>query len=460
MPISAMTDKSERLPTGDKTGMDIPRLCMPATPDDRNVITLITRMRTRNSGNQALSAALLDYFRREWPCYRVVGLERAPAALDGFVLADGAPRDAVARFRRVARNLVALPPARAVDVGRGPSQPRLVVDKSFAARVLRRARRHVPGFDRLLASAEYRHRLGVYRRSALVIANPAGEFDPAFPGEAPVRLLLDLYIAKLCGARTAAVNHSVEITDETLREIARVVYPEFDAVVVRDEQSRHTLVDIGVPPGRICVAPDAVFTLAGQAAPAADGVPRAGMRIGLALNPRNLHVTESVAETIVRGLVERGHTVTAISNCWSVDRDLWQPLAHRLPIGLQPRDLPYQEYLKYLPRFDGIVSGRLHTNIMGMISGVPSVPVEGNVYRTEALLGGRGYPLPVVHLGSSDWISRFREAVTHLESEGANVRRGLSQYVTARAAEMSSTYAAVFRSDPGVGPEAAALAPQ
>ena len=408
-------------------------------------VTLITRLHTNNAGNQALSSALINYFSTQYPGHRITALERAPSALDGYVLSAIPPADVVPRFRQFAADLLTrcnvapLPEDASVDAPAPVLQPRLPLHQ----RLIRRSRRYLPALDSMMAISEYRRRLSTYLRSAIVIANPAGEFDPAALGDIPARLLMDLYIAKLAGARTAAINLSVEIADEKLKMLVRAVVPEFDAIVTRDNASRTALIELGLPEARVSVAPDAVFSLPSQAARSDDTEPGA-LNVGVALNPTNIHVDEAVAHQLIQELLDRGHRVTAISNCWSVDKNLWEPIARRLPIELQPDDLPYDSYLSYLATFDYLASGRMHTNIFGALAGVPSIPLEGNLFRTVGLLGGHGYPIPVVHLGSHDWPEHFAAAVTQVEQDGESIRGRLSGYVAARGAELQRVYSAVF----------------
>jgi polysaccharide pyruvyl transferase WcaK-like protein len=407
-------------------------------------VTLITRLLTNNAGNQALSSALIGYFTAHYPDHRITALERSPSALNGYVLSAIPLAEVVPRFRSFACDLLnrcSATPLREPTAGDVPA-PILQATMPFHKRIIRRSRRHLPALDSLMATSEYRRRVTTYQRSAAVIANPAGEFDPAAAGDAPARLLLDLYVAKLAGAHTAAVNLSAEMSDEKLKALVRAVGPEFDAIVTRDQSSRAALVELGLPAERVSVAPDAVFSLPHQAErPGAEGRTR---RVGLALNPTNIHVNEGVAHQLVRKLLDRGYAVTAISNCWSVDKNLWTPLTRRFPLEVQPSDLPYDSYLSYLATFDYLASGRMHTNVFGALAGVPSIPLEGNLFRTAGLLGGHGYPIPVVHLGARDWQTRFTAALVQVEEDAEAIRASLAGYVASRSLELERVYSSVF----------------
>ncbi len=413
---------------------------------DSDRVTLITRLRTNNAGNEALSSALIHYFETHYPNHRLTAIERSPPALDGYALSRIQPEDVVSRFREFAAELLrkchAVPP----DLPTPPDTQMPVLQASWPLhqRIARRVRRDWPALEGLLAIRDYRRRLSLYQQSALVVANPAGEFDPAVCGDTPARLLLDLYVAKLAGARTAAINLSAEISDERLELIVRAVCPEFDVIITRDQPSRTALVELGVPADRIWVAPDAVFDLRPSPAGSLTDIGSRARRVGVALNPLNIHVNEETADRLLRQLLGRGYAVTAISNCWSVDKILWTPLAKRYPLEFQPGDLPYDSYVSYLAQFDYIISGRMHTNIFGMLADVPSIPLEGNLFRTVGLLGERGYPLPVIHLGSKDWQTDLDAALTQLEREGDAVRGRIAAYVGRQSAELRRVYASTL----------------
>ena len=57
--------------------------------DNTHRVTLITRLRTNNAGNEALSSALIRYFATHSSGCRLTTLERSPPALAGYVLEPG-----------------------------------------------------------------------------------------------------------------------------------------------------------------------------------------------------------------------------------------------------------------------------------------------------------------------------------------------------------------------------------
>ncbi len=74
-------------------------------------------------------------------------------------------------------------------------------------------------------------------------------------------------VAKTFGARTAVINHSVEITDPRLQAIVAHVYRKTDFISVREQPSAERVVALNVPANRVHIAPDLVF-LALHLAPA------------------------------------------------------------------------------------------------------------------------------------------------------------------------------------------------
>ncbi len=89
--------------------------------------------------------------------------------------------------------------------------------------------------------------------------NPAGEFHPTGNPDQTFRLLLLMAIAKKLGARTAIINHSVEITDPHLQALVAHVYRKTDFISVREQPSAERVLALDVPANRVHVAPDLVF---------------------------------------------------------------------------------------------------------------------------------------------------------------------------------------------------------
>lgn len=400
-----------------------------ASASPRDAITIITRMNPPNTGNQALSAAWIGLIRHLFPAYKVYALEREPAALMSFELSSLEPnQDEIWRsFSHAADKLLALPrksssadtlEAWPESVKLAPSAP------SLKHRLVRRFRRHVGLLNKRLSDSEYSKRLETYRQSALVIANPAGEFDPSAPPDTPARLLLDLYVASRCGAATAIVNHSVEVEHQNLKLLIPKVYSKFDAVLVRETSSKEALVALGVDDRKIRVATDAVFwssnAYQGGSEPSSQS-----SSIGLALNSALPHTNDEICKEICRLVTDRFNGVSFISNCWKQDAACGEMLAQSFDIELQARAMPVDQYVQYLRKFELIISARLHTLILAMSCGIPVIPIEGQIRRVEGIMRDMQYPLPTVQMGDPDWREMLERNLEFAKRNSAELRESI-----------------------------------
>jgi polysaccharide pyruvyl transferase WcaK-like protein len=424
---------------------------------ERSLVVLITRMETINAGNQALSSALIQLTSELYPRHKVVALERRPPALEGFSLSgcQGADHDDIGRFRRFADGLLTLDRG-ILGAGRTATprveDPRLVSDKpGLAHRVLRRLQKASSRLSGWIGSREFSQRLWLYRHASLVIANPAGEFDPSGSPDTPAQLLLDLYVARRCGASTAIVNHSVEVRDDRLRRLIPDIYAEFDVVVARDDLSKDALVEFGVPAERIGVAPDLAFAL--------DLGDRSTLQaqsggVALALNPHLLNLDVATAETIVDMLTARSTELTFVSNCWKKDRELAKHLLSRSPLNLQDGPLDFRLYSDLLSGFEFVVSSRLHTIVLALLRGVPVIPLETQLHKISGLMESIGYPLETIRIGSENWPAKLETALDQVTTRRSELCQDI-QAVVARAADLTRTAYRQFLSEALVpGPRA------
>jgi polysaccharide pyruvyl transferase WcaK-like protein len=405
--------------------------------EKRDIVVLITRKRTDNVGNQALSVAILYLLKKAFPAYKVIMLERHPDILENLVLSSfTASAAALEEFQDFAVRLADQGVTRRGRLQLRESTPDEVLlakrDKSFGGRIVRRVGRYLPSVRRAIVLAEYRRRLVLYQRAVLVVANPAGEFDPASPPDMPARLLLDLEVARLSGAKTAVVNHSLEIVDDRLRDLVSLLYPRFNFIAVRDPYSRRTLVDLGVDPARCEVAPDAVLSMCNIPIRDEGTTGPARRKVAVALNPRCLRMNDEVADRIISELTSRFEEVHLVSNCWKVDNLLARLLATRRKVTLQKTPLAYTEYLEYLSQFDLVVSARLHTAIFALILGIPVLPLETQHFRLAGVMEEIRYPIETIHLAEDGWISAFIQAVEKIRNMDGRMTDCLSEVVSSQ----------------------------
>lgn len=386
-------------------------------------ILLITRLRTLNKGNQALSAAWLELAHRAFPAAAIRVLERRPRHLVQYRLADlRHSRDPFRDFDALATRIARLAPGPAFITVPGVP-PRIALDETIAPAQRFVALRQRLNLRGLAARAgiyadEYKRRLAACQRADLVIVNPAGEFYPREPDPAYYHLL-DAYVAVKLGRRTAMVNHTMDITDPTLRRLIPAIYRTLDLVEFRDEKSVGAFRDMGGKLDNVVVAPD----LALASVPVARGTPRANT-VALAVN-----VPEATARgyadawiEIVASLIRAGFEVSLVSNEVPADAPFYDRIAARTGVQLVGAGLDFDRYAELLGTFGTVVSSRMHTAVLAMLAGTPVVPVEGSSFKITGLFQELGVSTTVVAPGVAGWVDRVvREATSTLARRAALV---------------------------------------
>ncbi|HEY5933631.1 MAG TPA: polysaccharide pyruvyl transferase family protein, partial [Kofleriaceae bacterium] len=217
-----------------------------------------------NKGNQALSSAWLAMLNRAFPSTRIRLIERRPRHLCQYTLRDiAAERDPFRAFDDLATSLARLAPGPDA-VGDSYGNAKIMLDETIPApgrftelrkRINLRGLAARAGFYR----DEYKERLAACQRARLVIVNPAGEFFPREP-LASFYHVLDAHVAQKLGRPTAIVNHTMDITDPTMRILIPRVYKTLALVGFRDEKSIGAFKEMGGDMANVLVTPDLALT--------------------------------------------------------------------------------------------------------------------------------------------------------------------------------------------------------
>ena len=395
----------------------------------RSEIVLITRVRTSNQGNQALSRAWANELRRAFPGQPLRLLERCPKYLTQFSLAHlERSGDPVARFEAIAQRLCSLAPTGdcagptgeqevVLDLMRRP--PRYFAD--FRARFRLRRLLIWLGFE----TAGYGKRLAAFRRAALVVFNPAGEF---FVGARDVALLhlLDIRVAQLLGARVAVVNLSLEATDPTLDRIVPYVFDKCDLISFRDDESPARYLAMG---GRrtVLTVPDlAIVTHCPPQSPASR---RAAPHVGIAIHTDHARLrnqSESWVNVLFR-LKENGILPTLISNDWSTDEPFYAHLMGRTGVGVDGIGLDASDYVEFLGNFDAIITSRMHTAVLSVVAGTPFVAIEPGGFKMAGVLSKLGILEPPLSTDAPQWVDRLVPLVMQSLQMRAQIAESLKQ---------------------------------
>ncbi|MDM4769739.1 polysaccharide pyruvyl transferase family protein [Solimonas sp. SE-A11] len=403
----------------------------------KKLITAITRVRTVNIGNEALSAELMRLLEQKAAerGQTAVALERAPRHLAQFVssaLNDG-PKAAAKTIQRWVTRLcrvtpqIAPPPDNRIELyfERGQSKRLL----KFKARLqLRRWAARVG-----LYQPEFAQRLGIFARSSHVVLNPAGELNPESI-DPPLRMLTELLAARQQGSRVGVVNFSYEITQPHIAPIFAQLFEQCDFICVRDSLSLEVLVSSGVSRERLHLVPDLVFL-----------TEPASKDEGAAL-AQTLGIDRDTVAIVVNGktglskvedwtiLIDRirkvGKKVVLLSNELSSDIGFLEELARRSGATLIQRQFSYREYASLLSHLCLVVSNRLHTCVLAMTAGTPVVAIEPILRKVRGVLADMNYSLPVPSVREAGWVDNAWESIQVALGERERLAKEIAGLVT------------------------------
>ncbi|HEY0483153.1 MAG TPA: polysaccharide pyruvyl transferase family protein [Kofleriaceae bacterium] len=402
-------------------------------------ILLITRVRTNNKGNQALSSAWAAMLQQAFPGAGVRALERRPPHFLQYTLAEFASaRDPFARFDAVATELAGLAPGPGF-IAPVHAAPRIHLQESIAPPPRFAALRRRINLRHWAARAgryraEYRRRLAACQRAELVVVNPAGEFFPDDPAPALYHLL-DAYVAHKLGRPTAIVNHTMDISDPTLRRLIPRIYRDLDLVGFRDEKSVAAFRDMGGDLGNVLVTPDlALMTRIPTARPASRG------RIAVAVHaPAASWIGRSTPWLdVITGLRDQGFEVVLVSNEMPADREFFAQVKQRVAITVEGAELEYERYCELLGGFDFVVSSRMHTSILAMVAGTPVIPIEGPSFKISGLFQELGLATRVIQPTRSGWTDEVIAAAVAMRDRRDTAAAEVTQKIGAARARITA----------------------
>jgi len=383
-------------------------------------ILLITRVRTINKGNQALSSAWVAMLQRAFPDAGLRLMERRPHHLLQYTLRRFASaRDPIREFEAVTTKLARLAPGPSF-VAPVRAEPHVVLDEKVARQPHFAALRQRLNLRRWAARAgrykvQYQQRLAACQRARLVVLNPAGEFFPEDPNPALYHLL-DLYVAHKLGQPTAIVNHTLDVKDPTLRRLIPHIYRSLELVGFRDEKSVDAFRAMGGDTRNVLVTPDLALTIPRPTAPA----PRTG-KIAVALHSPAAswsNRTSSWMDLIV-ALERKGFDISLISNELPSDQAFFDAVMQRARVRVEGAKLEYDRYCELLGSYDFIVSSRMHTSILAMVAGTPVIPVEASSFKITGLFQELGFATPVIQPSSAGWTDQVVDSALRMRDQRA-----------------------------------------
>lgn len=374
-------------------------------------IALVTRAKTRNQGNVALSLVWRNLLAEAFPSSQIVVMERIPSYLKRYALADfERARDPIKRFEMVAEKIAART--------RRSAKPNLASDPI----VLDLGAPSKPGLTRLKKWANLRNRLanlGLFNRSFadrqstvaacdLMVMNAAGEFLPGLT-DTPLQYMLDLRVAQKLGLRTAFVNTSFEIQNPLVRRIALHTLDHADLILFRDEPSGDNYRAAGGKRETLTL-PDAAMLFGEMCKPAAPNG-RVAIAISAALCANESEILKW--RSLARSVQEAGFTPVFISNEWSTDVPHFGPWLEEDGFEALGANLQLEQFIEMVSGFDVMVSSRLHSCVLGIVAGTPVIPVEMGTFKIKGYFSQIGISVCPVAQGT-DWVPPLLKQVQNV----------------------------------------------
>ncbi|MEJ7596865.1 MAG: polysaccharide pyruvyl transferase family protein [Kofleriaceae bacterium] len=374
-----------------------------------------------NKGNQALSAAWLAMLNRAFPATRIRLIERRPRHLCQYTLRQfAAERDPFAAFDALATKLAKLAPG-PDTLADSFGSAKITLDETIPAPGRFTEVRKFINLRGLAARAglyadEYRNRLAACQRARLVIVNPAGEFFPREPLAAFYHVL-DAHVAQKLGRPTAIVNHTMDITDPTMRILIPRVYETLALVGFRDEKSIGAFKEMGGKTANVLVTPDLALTTEVATKPT-----RRNGTIAIAVNVPEAEANGYLDQwrTAIGVLRGKDFKIELVSNEMPAEIPFYEEMTRRYPeIKVAGGGFDHDRYCQLLGQYDFVITSRMHTGILAMIMGTPVIPVEGASFKMTGLFHELGFASPVIRpTANRDWVDKLAERAAALRGDG------------------------------------------
>ncbi|EJF08470.1 polysaccharide pyruvyl transferase family protein [Pontibacter sp. BAB1700] len=371
---------------------------------------IITKLKTTNVGNQALTQELIDMFIEQNP-YENFIFEGRPMGLDGYTI-DRLEnnQEPIHLFEKWARNIAnsTVRDLSAFTLNQEKPTVSLVnfsaedaALESLKAKYLRPVKRYLSRY--IVYNSVYKNRLAKIKGAKTLIYSGAGEVGD---NNVFLRQLLEIRVAQLLGLKTAIVNQSVVLKTKLFHQLTGHVYGKLDQLVVRGQISKNNLISYGVDGSKIKLAPDTAFK---TKEPKADRAKVLANTFNInektvGINITNWFKTDFVKlEKAINLIKAKGFRLIFITNEPFEDRNLGKIFEEKFDIPFITEKLHYQDYAALLSNLDMLISARLHTNVLALTAKTKVIPIEGNVFKTTELLQLAQYPITVIDSTIEGW---------------------------------------------------------
>lgn len=379
-------------------------------------IFLITKLKTSNIGNEALSHEIIRLF-NETAKDSIINVNGRPIGLDGYLPARLLKAsNPIQEFENWTDKIVAKINSEP-DTSFTSNNGRVILyhqsndfKKDKWKSKLRPIKRFINSL--LVYSKEYKKRASILKGADWLIYSGAGEVTDGYrknfnDAHVFLRQMIEIRVAQKLGIKTAAVNQSIFVNLTLSQEIIGHVYKNMQKIVIRGTSSRDCLIQYGVPASLIEMAPDSAINTVFENA---DKVLKNSNTIGLNFS-NHVKITDEEIERIIDYIKSIGKKVVYCTNEPIGDQAIIDKLKKKFNVPLLEGHTNYKAYAKKLAEFDFVISARVHTNMLSMISHTIVVPIEGNDFRLQELLEGFEYPLMPVKSQEAGWVDKLIENI-------------------------------------------------
>lgn len=376
-------------------------------------ILISTKLKTTNIGNQALSDELIKLadLNTERADFMITG---RPFGLDKYTFENFKSSESIDEFenlsqaiaykaRKLEKSGFKKTDLKTVKTNLLDVQGNVVKTEKYR-RIVRKIRKFY--FSFFLFSNAYRERLKIYNEVEYYLYSGAGEVSKS---DFFLRQLLDLRVAQILGLKVCAINQSVELSTGIESKLLAHVYSKMYKIVVRGNLSKELLINNGVDSQLIYVCPDTAFRNVSNTKL------KDSFNKNIALNFTPGKYDKKKYEGLIQKLLDHDYKITFISNDPMGEKELAKELKSKFNIEVYIESLDYFDYANYITKFDMLISTRLHTNELAITAGVPIVPIEGNVFKTTEVLEFVQYPIHVIKIEDTNFLSKIWENIVYVE---------------------------------------------
>lgn len=376
-------------------------------------VFLITKLKTTNIGNQALSHEIINIFKEKVGAENLIvggrplnlfnfSMDEIMSSKNPEALLDNWADQVIKKYKsekhsyqyKAEINWVSLD---TLDSAAMRFEPLKKLLRPLKAKLKKYS----------LYNKDYEHRLNQINSSDILVYSGAGEVGVY---NVFLRQMLEIRIAQKLGKKTAAVNQSVVIEDDIFKKLLLHVYGKMDKIVVRGESSKAALIKTGIKPDIFEIAPDtAIMTSSPNIRKQNKNL------VGINFTP-HINFDINRIKIVIDHFKKLGKEIIFITNEPAGDKEIAKKMFDTYAIKSFPIIRDYLEYAERLTEFDYIVSTRLHSNIMALSSGIPIIAIEGHSFKTTELLKELKYPVPVLSAYTDNWEQTLIKMIDDVEN--------------------------------------------